>query len=88
MSAQDLELREAARSWAIRVQETAFDDWDGFTSWLERDPSHLPAYEAALADEAWAIDLLSSAPAVPSPETSRGGAGGLPAVRRPRRLLR
>lgn len=68
MSAQDLELREAARSWAIRVQETAFDDWDGFTSWLERDPSHLPAYEAALADEAWAIDLLSSAPAVPSPE--------------------
>jgi transmembrane sensor len=65
MSAQNLELREAARSWAIRVQEPAFDDWDGFTAWLERDPSHLQAYETALADEAWAIELLSSAPAAP-----------------------
>jgi transmembrane sensor len=63
MSAQDLELREAARLWAIRVEEPAFDDWDGFTSWLESDSSHLEAYEAALADEAWAVELLASAPA-------------------------
>ena len=65
MSAQDLELHEAARLWAIRVQEPAFDDWEGFTSWLEGDPAHLEAYEAALADEAWAVALLAAAPATP-----------------------
>jgi transmembrane sensor len=65
MSAQDLELRETARLWAIRVQEPAFDGWDDFTSWLESDPTRLEAYEAALADEAWAVELLASAPAAP-----------------------
>ncbi len=63
MSAQHLELREAARLWAIRVQEPAFDDWSGFMGWLESHPSHLEAYEAALADEAWGVELLGSAPA-------------------------
>ncbi|WP_233503524.1 FecR family protein [Sphingomonas psychrotolerans] len=64
MSAQDSDIQEAARLWAIRVQEPAFDDWTGFTEWLERDPSHLAAYEAALDDEAWAVALFSAAPAV------------------------
>jgi transmembrane sensor len=41
MSAQHLELEEAARLWAIRVQDPAFADWDGFTEWLERDRAHL-----------------------------------------------
>lgn len=63
MSAQHLEIEEAARLWAIRVQDPAFDDWDGFTAWLEQDPGHLPAYEASLGDAAWASDLLASAPA-------------------------
>lgn len=63
MSAQDLDIREAGRLWAIRVQNPAFDAWDGFTEWLESNPLHLEAYEAALADDAWAVDLLSSAPA-------------------------
>jgi transmembrane sensor len=64
MSAQDMEIEEAGRRWAIRVRDPAFADWDGFTQWLEGDPSHLEAYEAALADEAWAADLLASAPAL------------------------
>ena len=63
MSAQDLEIEEAGRLWAIRVQDPAFADWDGFTQWLESDPAHLEAYEAALADAVWAVDLLASAPA-------------------------
>ncbi|WP_162254713.1 FecR family protein [Sphingomonas sp. Root241] len=62
MSAQQLELAEAARLWAIRVQDPAFADWDGFTEWLERDPAHLGAYETALADGAWGAELLASAP--------------------------
>lgn len=64
MSAQHLDLEEAARSWAIRVQEPTFDGWTGFTEWLERDPSHLEAYEAALADEAWGGALLAAAPVI------------------------
>ena len=51
---------EAARLWAIRVQDPGFTDWDGFTRWLEEDSAHLAAYEAALDDAAWADDLLSS----------------------------
>ncbi|WBY08427.1 FecR domain-containing protein [Sphingomonas sp. 7/4-4] len=62
MSAQHLELAEAARLWAIRVQDPAFADWEGFTEWLERDPAHLGAYETALADGTWGAELLASAP--------------------------
>jgi transmembrane sensor len=64
MSAQDRDIQEAARLWAIRVQQPAFDDWTGFTEWLERDPSHLAAYDRVLDDEAWGEALLSTAPAV------------------------
>lgn len=64
MSAQDMDIQEAARLWAIRVQQPAFDDWTGFTEWLERDPAHLAAYDTVLDDEAWAEALLSTAPAV------------------------
>jgi len=63
MSAQHLEIEEAARLWAIRLQDPAFEDWDGFTEWLEQDPTRLAAYEAVLADTAWAEALLASAPA-------------------------
>jgi transmembrane sensor len=62
MSAQHSDIQEAARLWAIRVQDPAFADWDGFTGWLERDPAHVEAYEAALDDEAWAAGLLAAAP--------------------------
>ncbi|MDV3457838.1 FecR domain-containing protein [Sphingomonas sp. HF-S4] len=61
MSAQT-EIREAGRLWAIRVQDPAFDDWDGYTAWLEADPAHLAAYEAALDDSDWGAALLASAP--------------------------
>lgn len=46
-------LAEDARGWVIRLQDTAFTDWDAFADWLERDPAHLEAYNRALdADEA------------------------------------
>ena len=67
MSGHNLEL-EAARHWAIRVGDPAFADWDSFTGWLERDPSHLEMYEAVLADEAWGAELLASAPVEASVE--------------------
>jgi len=62
MSAHETDLQEAARHWAIRVQEPAFGDWDGFTAWLEKDPAHLDAYETAQDDADWGAALLVSAP--------------------------
>lgn len=62
MTTQNIDLDEAARLWAIRVQDPSFTDWDAFTQWLADDPAHLAAYEAALDDAAWAADLLSSPP--------------------------
>jgi transmembrane sensor len=54
-------VAEAARLWAIRVQDPAFDGWVGFTAWLEADPVHLAAYEQALDDDAQMTGLLSTA---------------------------
>lgn len=73
MSAQHPDLQEAARHWAIRVEEPTFTDWAGFTEWLESDPAHSQAYEAALDDAAWAAELLASAPAqvVAAPQPRR-----------------
>jgi transmembrane sensor len=54
-------VAETARLWAIRVQDPAFDGWDGFTAWLEADSAHLAAYEQALDDDAQMTGLLSTA---------------------------
>lgn len=56
------ELKETARIWAIRVDDPGFDDWDGFTSWLEADPAHPAAYEAALDTADWAAGALALGP--------------------------
>lgn len=83
MNGQVLELlAEDARGWVIRLQDSAFADWDAFADWLERDPAHLQAYNQALdADEAMA-GLFQLAPApvvVPEAEPV--------ATRAPRRLF-
>lgn len=74
-------LRDDARLWAIRVGDPAFADWDGFNAWLEADPAHNAAYEAALddLDAADALFAVSPAPApvLPQPAAAalRSGAG-------------
>jgi transmembrane sensor len=52
---------EVARRWAIRLRDPAFADWDGFTGWLEANPAHNGAYEAAL-DEMEGADAFFDAP--------------------------
>ena len=42
-------IREQALAWAVRTGDPAFDDWDGFTDWLEADPAHAAAYDAIAA---------------------------------------
>ena len=44
-------IREQAIAWAMRVGEADFTDWDGFTRWLEADPTHNIAYEETLLAE-------------------------------------
>ncbi len=64
---------DTARSWIIRVNDPGFEAWDAFTHWLEADPVHLHAYEAALGEDDWAAEALrqadNPAPAVTDPVT-------------------
>jgi transmembrane sensor len=62
MTTQYSQRDEAAHLWVIRLQDSAFDDWDGLTDWLEQDADHLAAYEAALQDDAWAAELFRHRP--------------------------
>lgn len=55
------ELNAIAQRWAIRVGDPAFDDWEALTAWLEADPAHLAAYEAAVDGELWADRALRPA---------------------------
>lgn len=59
MTTHPSELIEAARLWAMRVADPAFDDWDGLTRWLESSPAHLAAYEAAVENDEWAKAVLA-----------------------------
>jgi len=80
-------IREQAAAWAVRTGDPAFDDWDGFTAWLEQHPAHAEAYDrvmAAVADAAEA-DIPVLAPANDEAivaETPGGAASGAwPAVK-------
>lgn len=53
-----MDIDEAARLWAIRLGDPSFDDWDGFTLWLEQDSAHRQAYDAALETDAWAAEAF------------------------------
>ncbi len=74
------ELADAASGWAIRVRDPAFADWDGFTAWLEADPAHNAAYEAAL-DEIAASDALFDVAAEPLPVAANDAGYGHPLPR-------
>lgn len=73
-------LADAGRLWALRVRDPAFADWDGFTAWLEADPAHNAAYEAAL-DEMAAADDLFDLPAEPLPVAANDEDGVRPLPR-------
>lgn len=51
-------IREEGRRWALRAADPDFSDWDALTDWLEADPAHLDAYDAALDDDDWARRLF------------------------------
>ncbi len=72
MTTHQTELIEAARLWAMRVVDPAFDAWDELSAWLETSPAHLAAYEAAVADDEWAAAALAKeGPAKDDPRRQR-----------------
>ncbi len=63
------EMMDAGRGWAIRVRDPAFADWDGFTGWLEADPRHAAAYDAACDADAAVVALFSTPAPIAMPST-------------------
>lgn len=64
-------VREQAIAWAVRTGDPAFDDWEAFTLWLERDPAHALAYDEAVSAVADAREALRSVPR-PQNDDERG----------------
>lgn len=59
MTEEATDLMDTARLWMVRASESDFDQWNDLTEWLEADPAHLAAYEAALEEQSWMDDLLT-----------------------------
>jgi transmembrane sensor len=58
---------EEAIGWVIRLRDGAPEDWQAFTLWLEADPAHLQAYEAAAVADAEADGLSPRVSAAAAP---------------------
>jgi len=60
----DSQMRDEAALWMARSRDPKFSDWDGLTDWLEADPAHNLAYEAAFAghDLAGAVETSAAGP--------------------------
>jgi transmembrane sensor len=56
-------IRRQALEWAVRAGDPAFEDWEGFTRWLEEDASHARAYDEIAASVTEAAELVTAAPA-------------------------
>jgi len=63
------EIRDQAALWMARARDPRFSDWDGLTEWLEADPAHNLAYEAAFAghDLAGVLGEAGSGPSAAMP---------------------
>ena len=45
MATEEKLVGEQAIAWTIRVRDSAFEDWDALTTWLEADMAHAQAFE-------------------------------------------
>lgn len=68
---QDEVIRAAAADWAVRIGSAGFDDWEGFTAWLEESPDHALAYDRVAAGVADAVDILPPVAAADEPEEAQ-----------------
>jgi transmembrane sensor len=73
---------EEALRWFVRSNDPEFDDWEGFTAWLERDPAHADAWHRLAAAEGELLPVVAEEQAVvqdvaPVQATGRGRRGWL-----------
>ncbi|MGZ3195990.1 MAG: FecR family protein [Croceibacterium sp.] len=61
-------ILEQAVSWAVRVGDPAFEDWDAFTRWLGENPAHAEAYDRVCVAVANAAELARTEPAAANDE--------------------
>lgn len=73
-------IRDQAIAWALRVRGADFDDWDGFTRWLESDALHNSAYEEILMAEDQFMESMES---IDSPENNTGYQDNVSLLRQP-----
>lgn len=59
----DREILDAAALWAVRTQEPSFEDWPGFTAWVEQSPAHGEAYDRLMLAAEDGAMVLSAEPA-------------------------
>lgn len=57
---EDDKIRAEALDWALRTGDPGFEDWEGFTRWLEANAAHAGAYDAVAAAAADAADLIAA----------------------------
>jgi transmembrane sensor len=62
----DPNIRDQAALWMARARDPRFSEWDALTEWLEADPAHNLAYEAAFAGHELA-GILATEPVPPQP---------------------
>lgn len=60
------DIRDQAALWMARARDPRFSDWDALTDWLEADPAHNLAYEAAFAGHDLAGGLAGEDRSMPS----------------------
>lgn len=63
----DDRILDQASAWAARTADPSFEDWEGFTAWLEADPAHAEVYDLVTAAAADAAEVLLAAPALAAP---------------------
>lgn len=53
---------DEATAWAVRTSDPMFDDWPGFTDWLEQSPEHAKAYDHVMAAAEDGVRALEAGP--------------------------
>lgn len=61
MTQMNEQIRQEALEWALASQEADFAGWQALIEWLETDPRHSEAYDAAVAAGNWMAELASAA---------------------------
>lgn len=61
--ALDRNILDEAAAWAVRTSEPGFEDWPGFTEWLERSPDHAAAYDHVMLAVEDGVTSLEARPA-------------------------